>query len=118
MPSAPLRYCAFPGCGERTTQGRCEAHRKQHGEQKDRSRKRTEHRWVYNSVAWHRLKQVILSASPICAICQRAWAREVDHIVPMYDGGEQFDAANLQALCKPCHSRKTRREMRAAASGS
>jgi 5-methylcytosine-specific restriction endonuclease McrA len=34
---------------------------------------------------------------------------ELDHIVPLIDGGSH-DMANLQTLCTPCHKRKTARE--------
>jgi 5-methylcytosine-specific restriction endonuclease McrA len=34
---------------------------------------------------------------------------ELDHIVPLVDGGSH-DLANLQTLCTPCHKRKTARE--------
>ncbi len=37
-------------------------------------------------------------------------AIEVDHILPIEDAGAMYDAANLQALCKPHHSRKTARD--------
>ncbi len=37
-------------------------------------------------------------------------ASVVDHVVPIKDGGERFDAANLQALCVSCHNRKTATE--------
>ena len=36
-------------------------------------------------------------------------AAEVDHIIPLARGGTN-DLANLQPLCKSCHSRKTMRE--------
>lgn len=41
-------------------------------------------------------------------------ASEVDHITPVASGGDFFDRANLQSLCKPCHSRKTNEDMRHA----
>ena len=34
---------------------------------------------------------------------------EVDHIVPLVDGGSH-EMANLQSLCTPCHKRKTAAE--------
>ena len=37
-------------------------------------------------------------------------ATEVDHILPLEDGGAVYDEANLQPLCKPHHSRKTARD--------
>ena len=36
-----------------------------------------------------------------------ASATDVDHIVPIADGGAPLDQANLQSLCHECHSRKT-----------
>lgn len=32
---------------------------------------------------------------------------EVDHIVPVAEGGDYFDLLNLQTLCLACHRRKT-----------
>ena len=44
-------------------------------------------------------------------------AIEVDHILPLEDGGAMYDEENLQPLCKPHHSRKTARD-KAARSGA
>ena len=35
-------------------------------------------------------------------------ATQVDHITPIVEGGDWFDADNLQSLCLVCHSQKTR----------
>jgi 5-methylcytosine-specific restriction endonuclease McrA len=35
---------------------------------------------------------------------------EVDHIIPVSEGGHPFDPANLQTLCTDCHKHKTARE--------
>lgn len=52
-----------------------------------------------------------LAQHPLCHHCAaRAIvkaATEVDHIVPMSEGGDPRDPANLQSLCMSCHSRKT-----------
>ena len=37
---------------------------------------------------------------------------EVDHVIPLDKGGDPWDLANLQALCRDCHIKKTRRENR------
>jgi len=47
---------------------------------------------------------------PICRRCRREPSAEVDHIIPLSLGGERLDRANLQPLCKTCHSRKTATE--------
>lgn len=36
----------------------------------------------------------------------------VDHIVPIFEGGEEFDEANLQVLCKECNKKKTKSDMK------
>jgi len=64
---------------------------------------------------WRRWRRWYLqSVEYICRECMRHHrvtpATEVDHIVPMSKGGEQFDTDNCQALCHSCHSRKTARE--------
>jgi 5-methylcytosine-specific restriction protein A len=63
---------------------------------------------------WRKLRALKLATDPLCAECERKGdvtaAAEVDHILPMSRGGERLDWANLQSLCKQCHSRKTMRE--------
>lgn len=41
-----------------------------------------------------------------CVECGRR-AREVDHKIPLSDGGTEFDENNCQSLCKSCHMQKT-----------
>ena len=45
-----------------------------------------------------------------CTACGRAGRLEVDHRVPVVDGGAPFDLSNLQTLCRGCHILKTRAE--------
>lgn len=37
-------------------------------------------------------------------------AEHVDHIIPVNQGGDFWDAMNHQSLCASCHSAKTMRE--------
>lgn len=53
---------------------------------------------------WRAVRAAFLRAHPVCAC--GAPACEVDHVVPLREGGSNA-RANLRALCKPCHSRKT-----------
>lgn len=57
-----------------------------------------------NGTAWRKLRAAVLRESPLCALCRTATATEVDHVD---DDPTNNDRANLSALCKPCHSRKT-----------
>lgn len=36
----------------------------------------------------------------------------VDHIVPIYAGGPEFEESNLQALCITCNKKKTREDLK------
>ena len=63
---------------------------------------------------WRKAAKEFLGEHPLCAYClreQRAVrATVVDHIVP-HEGQQDrlfWDRSNWQALCKPCHDRKTR----------
>ena len=64
---------------------------------------------------WPKPRRLFLMANPLCVICQAQGrvtpANVVDHIIPHRGDRELFDDPdNLQALCAPCHSRKTQQE--------
>lgn len=46
-----------------------------------------------------------------CVKCN-ADAEDVDHIVPLAQGGEPYALGNLQSLCRACHHHKTQQEQR------
>lgn len=63
---------------------------------------------------WYKFRRWYLRRHPLCVDmhgigCKRA-ATEIDHVVRLVSGGAKFDEKNLQALCKSCHSKKTRAE--------
>jgi 5-methylcytosine-specific restriction protein A len=66
---------------------------------------------LYDLAVWHRLREKQLSDEPLCRHCKAmgivVLATDVDHIVPIAQGGAELDQANLQSLCHECHSRKT-----------
>ena len=37
---------------------------------------------------------------------------EVDHIVPIAQGGDMWDMNNMKTLCKKCHKKKTKKDIR------
>ena len=73
-------------------------------------------RWRRHSAAVTRSKR--WKALRLQALRRDGWrctcgapAREVDHRLPVRDRPDlAFDLSNLQSLCSPCHSRKTRIE--------
>lgn len=60
-----------------------------------------------------RLREQVRLEEPFCRSCLAAGKRvatdEVDHIVPLSAGGGN-ERENLQGLCEPCHSAKSRAE--------
>lgn len=61
---------------------------------------------------WRRLRErVLIRDRYLCQACLRQQrvtvATEVDHIRALADGGAERDMANLQSLCRKCHSLKT-----------
>lgn len=53
-------------------------------------------------------RAVVARAGHACQGCGRTGTRLfADHIIELQDGGAPFDAANGQALCGSCHTRKT-----------
>ena len=67
---------------------------------------------------WERLRRVALDRDGWrCRKCGKAGRLEVDHITPWHRGGDYWDMANLQALCRPCHFAKTSSEFRRVPTG-
>lgn len=69
-----------------------------------------------NSAAWARLRAQVLAEEPLCRHCAALGlvepATDVDHIINGEgDYSDDNRRENLQPLCHPCHSQKTRAEM-------
>ena len=67
----------------------------------------------YCSKEWRKLREVkLMNEHGICEECEKAYATEVHHVESLEDNFDRrLDYDNLQALCKPCHSIETRKEM-------
>jgi 5-methylcytosine-specific restriction protein A len=110
MASKAKSICRHPGCNKAIdVSGYCELH------------KRNESGWCTTSKisavkrgygwAWQQLRSTILERdSGLCQACRIkgyiTLATEVDHIVAKALGGTD-DEANLQAICRSCHAKKT-----------
>jgi len=71
-------------------------------------------REIYDSSAWKGkdgLRKQRLAIDPFCVACH-APTEEVDHIIPINQGGDPWDLENTQSLCKKCHARKSATERR------
>lgn len=51
----------------------------------------------------------LLADEPMCRVCKKRAAMEIDHIVPLECGGDESES-NLQPICIPCHTDKTASE--------
>lgn len=70
-----------------------------------------------NSTAWRKLAVIKRQCNPLCEYCEAAKrtrpVEHVDHAIARGEhGGAALDMDNLLSACIPCHSKKTRMEMR------
>ncbi len=94
-------------CPEYATQGgRCDTHQRAAWETTTTSR----HERGYDA-RWVKVRNAYVKAHPTCEAlgCDQP-TTEVDHIVPLAQGGAKLDKNNLQALCGPHHAEKTTKD--------
>jgi 5-methylcytosine-specific restriction enzyme A len=104
---AVRRYCPVQNCPNRTNGGLCPEHanKKQHA--------RFNYTWqrLYRRTAWKRLRERVLFEEPICGDCKRdgriTASQDVHHLKRPTNETQFYERANLQALCRPCHSTRT-----------
>ncbi len=122
---AVRKVCCRPGCDDLAVEGgaHCERHEDERKEKE--AARRTKGKLgkdavagakLYNTRAWRDSRLAFLKRNPVCVDCDELGvvteATEVDHIEPHRgDRALFFDRSNWQSLCKPCHSRKTAREV-------
>lgn len=92
------KLCAAKGCMSLTTNGaaRCSVHQRATG-------RGTDHDLVYRAIRAHGY-----GTCSSCGVAHAVDEIEIDHIIPLSCGGEDT-LANLQLLCKECHTRKSQR---------
>lgn len=103
-----FRPCRQPGCpGLISGKGnRCREHQREYEKQRGSPRQRGYDR------RWEKIRLMVLQGQPLCVDPfgehgeRVVEATEVDHITPLRSSGTNM-FANLQSLCKSCHSRKT-----------
>lgn len=61
---------------------------------------------------WRAVRAQVLQAEPICRLCKRATATEVDHIERLRGISDplRLDRRNLRPVCSPCHRSRTARQ--------
>jgi 5-methylcytosine-specific restriction protein A len=113
------RLCIEAGCpNPPTARGRCDEHRKELERERSRRRRADPDRGqrvaLYHKKRWLTTRSKVLARDPICKVCNQRLATEVDHIVPLSQGGDPWDLGGLQGICGPCHRVKSGREARGA----
>jgi len=106
MPDSAPHFCGVPGCAVLTRAARCPAHQVH----QEHQRRNFDQRAWYRGKRWKALRHAVLTAQAWqCARCHGVGlALDVDHIIPHRGSPDLFwDRANIHALCKRCHSRKT-----------
>ena len=111
MPYKQKVPCKHPGCAALVPPGTkyCDAHKALHPEATRSAASRG------YGAAWRKASKQFLHAHPLCVACMRQGkyvkATVVDHIIPHRGDTKLFwDRSNWQALCKPCHDKKTGNE--------
>jgi 5-methylcytosine-specific restriction protein A len=105
MPRKALKPCKHPGCPRLTEGAYCDEHKPLHPDRPSAAKR------GYGS-KWQRVSKAYLRKHPLCVKClaqgKFVTATVVDHIVPhRSDHYLMWSDTNWQALCKPCHDKKT-----------
>lgn len=67
-----------------------------------------EARKIYRSARWRTIREFVLTRDGFaCQRCNRRAGLEVDHKLPISQGGHAWAPANLQVLCRACHIYKS-----------
>ena len=115
MPTKPLRPCRHPGCPALVKAGDlyCPEHLSLHPLPHPKSRTpRPSSASRGYGYKWRQVRKAYLNKHPLCVRClaqgKFVTATVVDHIIPHRGNPDLlWNEANYQALCKPCHDRKT-----------
>lgn len=106
MPIAPTGPCGTPGCPEVRP---CPTHKiKPWAGSKERRRQLGAN--LTERQEQIRRRRVLRRHGHICHVCQEGMADEVDHVVPLAEGGADHDSNMRPIHSVPCHKRKTAAE--------
>lgn len=119
------KYCSHSGCRRlvNLNERYCDKHKPKDSHVSKTSEFANK---IHASNKWRKTSRLYREANPICEQCLREakesdqsrqkragmiqLATSVDHIVPLFAGGEPYDWDNLQSLCDYHHAIKSQRE--------
>jgi 5-methylcytosine-specific restriction enzyme A len=110
----PTKLCSHSGCPNPPTgKGRCDVHRKPIERERSRRRRQATN-GTYKTKMWQRRRMQVFSRDPFCMdgrVCGgKAPSMELDHQVPLDQGGAPYAMDNLRGTCADCHQLKTGEE--------
>lgn len=107
MPNGALRECRYPTCPRyQYRDGFCRDHQDVYDVQLPPGQNLRP-----SNLRFRRLRRAFLMRHPMCAVCKRMAASDLDHITPHRGDPALFwDQRNWQGLCHVCHARKTATE--------
>lgn len=108
MPIGPPTRCGVVGCHEMATKrGLCDEHQPAPW----RGRPSPQDRYGMSSGTMRSLKRKVMARDHgCCYLCGGEGAEELEHKVPVSEGGAARDLDNLGVAHRECHADKTRRE--------
>jgi 5-methylcytosine-specific restriction endonuclease McrA len=59
--------------------------------------------YANRSWRWRQLSRRLRRDCPFCEVCGSGEDLTVDHVLPLSQGGRQYDRRNLRVLCRRCH---------------
>lgn len=122
MPIAPPSRCTDPECHDLATKGsRCDTHQPIPW----RGRNDKAARYGISSGTWRKLKRKVTDRDHgCCYMCgteqpnpddydpddPETWMHELDHVIPIFEGGSVTSLDNLGLACTTCHEAKSKAE--------
>jgi 5-methylcytosine-specific restriction protein A len=124
MATAALKPCKQFGCTGLVKSGYCPKHEQNNSNlnqrrEYDRQRSQQDHRAIYGTARWAKLRTMKLRANPFCELedlCVKRKGRAapstvVDHIEGTAERPDlAYTWENLRSACKPCHDARTARD--------
>ena len=91
MPKRALSLCTVPGCNEVTNKRHCSRHQTDAPKQHQR-----EHRRLYHTQRWRRLRRLVLAKQPLCQACLIAGDDGVGQQVAVFRENVKFQVSRAK----------------------
>lgn len=104
--SRALTVCSHPGCPVLVEHGRCD----EHADAPWAGSKRAERIGVSRAQEQRARRRILRRDRGVCHVCHRPGADQVDHVIPLGEGGSDDDSNKAAIHARPCHQRKTAAE--------